>query len=342
MGIKRISKRAAGMLVGGMGLAPRVARLGGKKAAILAYHRVLDPALHDLSAVEPGMYVTKDTFSDHLELLLEQYRVLSLSELVRYLLTGEEVPRYSVVLTFDDGWRDNFESAYPLLLRHGLPATIFVPSALIGTDHRFWFSRATVAAAEIWRRRETLVREFPEEKMPPAADFLPRLLVRQKRRSMFLFQLVDGCKDVPPDEREEVVAFLEMIAGPRRSVRRELVNWDELRRMAGDVFEVGSHGANHLILTEVDAETANRELVESRRILGDQLGRSVTTLCYPDGAYDDRIVRLAGQAGYACAVTTEPGFAHPPVSVFSLPRIGVHQDVARDADGLALLLAGLH
>lgn len=341
MGIKSLARKALGGAVGGFGLSPLLRRIAGGRAAILAYHRVLDPASDDLDLVEPGMYVTREAFAAHADYLAANCRVVSLAVLVRKLLTGEEIEPGTVALTFDDGWLDNYEHAFPVLRNRELPATIFVPTGLVDTRHRFWFSRAAAAAAGMWRRRESLVRAFPDQHLPPAAKFLMALVVDEPKRSRFVQATLAGCKSVAPAEREQVVAFMEELAEEKISPRRELVSWDELRRMAGGGFEVGSHTVNHVMLTETDSSTARAELELSRRQIVEQIGAVSPAFCYPNGEHNPAVRQLVAHTGYTCALTTAPGFADKRPELFALPRIGAHQGVAPSANGLALLLSGL-
>src|SRR5215510_160511 len=100
--------------------------LDGSRAAILMYHRVLPTTQADEGRVEPGMYVTPSTFRDHLSWLSDRYRVLPLSEIVSRLKDGRPLPERACALTFDDGWLDNFEHAFPCLRERGIPATVFL------------------------------------------------------------------------------------------------------------------------------------------------------------------------------------------------------------------------
>ncbi len=341
MGVKSLARKLAAGTIGGLGLAPALGRLTGGRAAILAYHRVLDPANDDLDLVEPGMFVTRETFADHCDYLAANCRVIGLSTLLRRLLTGEKIVRGTVALTFDDGWLDNFENALPVLRNRALPATIFVPTGLVDTRHRFWFSRAAAAAAGMWQRRASLIRAFPDQRMPAAAKFLMTLLVEQPKRPRFVQAALAACKNVSPEAREEVVAFMEELAEDKLPSRRELVTWDELRQMAQGGFEIGSHTVNHVILTQCDSSTARAELELSRRQIVEQLGAASPVFCYPNGDHNASLRQLVARSGYAGALTTAAGFADRHPDLFALPRLGVHQGVAPSANGLALLLTGL-
>jgi len=113
-------------------------RLRGR-VVILAYHRVLTQK--DLAAhfVQPGMYVLADVFESQMRFVREHFCLLSIGELFQRWKSGglDERSRYCVI-TFDDGWLDNYVYAYPVLRRLGIPATIFLPTRFVGTDEWFW------------------------------------------------------------------------------------------------------------------------------------------------------------------------------------------------------------
>jgi peptidoglycan/xylan/chitin deacetylase (PgdA/CDA1 family) len=334
-------RRLAAGVVGGFGLARPLARVFGGRAAILAYHRVLDPRETDLETIEPGMYVTPDTFAEHVRLLQQRYHVVSLAELLRRLLTGEPLPWGTVALTFDDAWQDNYDHAYPVLRAAGLPATIYVPTGLIGVPQRFWFSRAAEATKILWDKRELIAATFPDEAMPPPAKFLMDLLVDNPSRRRYFIRVLAGLKPLSDEDRDVVLRFLEGVVEYEMPPRLETANWDQLRRMSRDVFEIGSHTETHPLLTRLTDAEVERELLASKQAIAQEIGVAPTSFCYPTGDANEKVARLVARAGYASAVTTEAGFADPPFNAYLLPRIGVHQDVAPDADGLALLLSGI-
>lgn len=95
------------------------------KAVILMYH----------SVGNNGVFFTVDAseFQKQMDYLSENgYSVISLSELIKDLNNGTKVPKKCAVLTFDDGYQDNYENAFPILRKHGFPATIFVATGFIG------------------------------------------------------------------------------------------------------------------------------------------------------------------------------------------------------------------
>lgn len=288
-------------------------RLDGSRACVLMYHRVLPRAEVARTAVEPGMYVSRETFARHLEWLQENFRVLPLHEIVRRLLEGLSLPEGACAITFDDGWRDNLEHALPELEGRGLPATLFVVSDRVGSHGGFW-------PDEVWRRMASLT---PEERVRIAG----RLGVPGKRHPVDA--LLDHLKGIPEAERPEALATLRSATLDPRPDARELLDWQELHRLSGAGVDVESHGATHAILTGLPDRDVEWELRSARERLREAGHARHDLLAYPSGAHDDRVIRMAHEVGYRAAFTTLRGLIDAETEFMALPRVGIHDGISR-------------
>lgn len=106
----------------------------GSPASILVFHRVTDEIPPD------GLTVSCERFRSLCRMLAQRFRIVPLAEIFRLVRSGTALPRRTVVITFDDCYRDNLAAAH-VLAEHGLPATFFVPTAYVGTDHVFPWDR---------------------------------------------------------------------------------------------------------------------------------------------------------------------------------------------------------
>lgn len=118
----------------GTGAVARTRRQLRDKALVLMYHRVLDDEAVPAD-IDPGMYVTRTAFERHLQYLREHHEVVDLDELLDWMKGVRTTERPPCVITFDDGWLDNYTVAYPLLRKYGLPGTIFLISEKVGESH---------------------------------------------------------------------------------------------------------------------------------------------------------------------------------------------------------------
>jgi peptidoglycan/xylan/chitin deacetylase (PgdA/CDA1 family) len=109
------------------------------------------------------------------------------------------------------------------------------------------------------------------------------------------------------------------------------VNWDEIKEMSDSgVITIGSHAKSHFWLLGSDPNFLNDEVVNSKKILEEKLGKKVNLFCYPMGAFDARSKKAVEDAGYACAVSTNPGGNVPAEDVYAIKRI----KVSRTSDNL--------
>lgn len=312
--IRRSLRRVRAQLREWTGSGARVrAQLDGSRAAVLMYHRVLPADRARRDAVEPGMFVTPATFARHLDWLVEAFRVLPLGEIAARLRAGRPLPERACAITFDDGWRDNSEHALPALEARGLPATVFAVTGRVGTPGGFW-------ADEVVRRMQTLPAPARREVAlslgvsAPAADPCPALL--------------DSLKELPAQALERSLGRIREATSDAPPPERELLDWDELERMAraGVAFE--SHGVSHAALVGLGPEALEAELRGALRHLRERGHARDGILAYPFGLWNATVATAARRAGYTAAFTTARGLAAASDDAFALPRIGLHEDVS--------------
>jgi len=322
-------------------LAPgHLERLRGK-ATILTYHRVLSVKELEAGYVQPGMYVTAETFAMQMQFLKENFSVIALGELLRLWSDGGwDAGRRYCVVTFDDGWLDNYLHALPVLKRLGVPATVFLPTEFVGTDRWYWPDQvAWLCVHARWRDEErrrkaagALEREFP---------WLAGAGLTADGAGADA--LIERCKPQPQDRIDALLAAwarqLEVVI-PRE---RQVIDWAEAQEMSTAGVSFGSHSATHRILTHLDADEARREIEGSWATLCAKPVAAVPVFCYPNGDWSAEVARWVEAAGYAAAVTTEFGYeGEGSAERFSLKRINVHDDVTRTPALFAFHLAGFN
>ena len=282
------------------------------RVLILMYHRVIPRAEAAATFVQPGMYVTPETFDRHLRFLTAHFEILSFAN----LLTKWESQQWDhdtryCAITFDDGWLDNYTCAFPLLRAHGVPATIFLPTDLVGTNEWLWSDRL----GALLRRRGTGT--------PGDWD-----------------TFIEHAKTLTDDARAKVLSGLEAETGGPHLGQRRFVDWNEVREMSRHGVSFASHTSTHVNLTRLAGAALERELRAPLDVLREQRVDHVPVLAYPNGDYTDAVVAAARVAGYRAAVTTSPGVeSSTPADRFRLKRIGVHDDVTQSVPLLALHVA---
>lgn len=274
--------------------------------AVLTYHRVDDPE-HRPDLLPGLVSATPEAFAAQMAVLAERYRPVSLAEVLEALPDPRRLPPRAVLVTFDDAYADFAEHAWPALRASGVPATMFVPTAYPDRPTAgFWWDRLWDAI------RTSTVPELPGSPV----GRLP--LVRPDERSAAMAALRTWLKTQPHDsamsEVDALVVALRPGAGTSGSgddadgARGSAVlDWDTLRRLAGEGLTLAPHTRTHPLLDRVTAETAVAEIAGSREDLEHAVGPTPPVLAYPSGAHGGGAVEAARRAGMVLAVTTERG-----------------------------------
>jgi len=297
---------------------------------IFMYHRIL-PLNLSKNFVQPGLYVEPITFCRHLDLLQKYFNVVSLEKAVSCLIDPSNTSNKPLcALTFDDGWSDFYKYAYPSLVSHRLPATIFLPTEYIGTNKSFWTDRLSNHLC-ISHKNHLI---FNNRNFFPI-NALNKLLDRNNKIEMFIEAFIEFLKPLPVEDIESILSHLSIAHNIKMNdafqLDRSFLNWDELLEMkhSGLVY-YGSHTANHKILTTLKPSEIKAELFNSfnKLISKNLVDPSFIPFCYPNGSYNPATVNIVQEAGYTAAFTTRGGFNTPDSNLFTLKRIGLHQDIS--------------
>jgi peptidoglycan/xylan/chitin deacetylase (PgdA/CDA1 family) len=289
--------------------------LSRRSLPVLTYHRVI-PREQCPGAKRPPNTLFTDEFDAHMTFVARRFHVPGGSELRAFLEGNATLPRYSLAVSFDDGYENNFVHALPVLRRHGLHAMFFVTSGFIGTTGRmFWFDRldrllSAVPRAEVLqrlRRLDPTVPDVPGTRLHRWFKTLPHA-----RQSGLLDALERqfGDAELPPADRT--------VYG--------LMSWDQVRSLAAAGMTVGSHTANHQILAAVPPDAAREEMLSSRLRIERETGQPCWCFAYPNGERRDfrpEDELSAAGAGYLCAFTQIPGIVNRCAPRYALPRIPI-------------------
>ncbi len=300
------------------------ARLDGSRAAVLNFHRVLPPERARALSVEPGMWLAPDAFRMVLETLVRHFRVLPLHEVATSIAERRPLPERACAISFDDGWRDNFDHALPELSRLGLPATIFVVTERIGTPGAFWPDEVcrTLAARPTDQARELALRLGAPPDRPDAEGVL------------------EVWKQLGEQEREGRLAVLREAGPATAPAERELATWSELEAMQRAGFDIESHGATHALLPGLEPDALARELSGSLDTLEQRGFARHRLFAYPSGQHSPELERAVRDAGYRAGFALDEAVASLESRTTAIPRLGIHQGIAASAAQLLTKVPG--
>ncbi len=273
------------------------------RAVILGYHSIQDRP--ELYANSIGLGITHATsvFESQMELVARDYSPVSLEEIRLFLQGGKHLPKNSVAVSFDDGYRDNFEVADPILRRHGIPAIFYLTASWIGTTEAPWFCRLRHAFATT---RKTEWSDPVRGQKWKLSDPRSRNAVLQAAFEIGSSMSGDVCRaTVRRIEQDLDVAPL--------AVKEDLMmTWDQARKLQHAGHFVGSHTMTHPNVAHLsDERVVRKELIESKRGIEEKLNAPVAHFSYPHPAlnpqWTQRTVEITREAGYQTAVTTTGG-----------------------------------
>jgi peptidoglycan/xylan/chitin deacetylase (PgdA/CDA1 family) len=293
---------------------------------VLMYHRVIPRRERD--GLQPGMYVEPASFDAHLDFFSRHFEIRSVSELCTAapVVGGQRRKVHACYLTFDDGWADFYRYAFPLLVKHQVPATVFLPTGFVGTARRFWTERlGLLCAAAMQRGTFAALGDYVRQSLSLSE-------VGATQVTAFQEQLIQCLKAFRLVEIEGILGQLESLFGViATEADRDFLSWEEIEEMQrSGLVTFGSHTENHLLLTTLCDREIQCELVNSKQaLLARRLGTmSNLSFCYPNGNYNAVAISELDRSGYGCAFTTRSGWNTPATPRFELNRVGVHQDIA--------------
>jgi peptidoglycan/xylan/chitin deacetylase (PgdA/CDA1 family) len=282
------------------------------------------------------MIVNDVTFGKLLEYLKSRFQFISLEALFRGETDPANNSKPRCLLTFDDGWKDTYTTAYPLLKRLEVPAAMFVVTGKIGHRTGFWVEQLKNA----WRR--------PSFGAHVRWVLSRRLGTDQARRLGDIESIVEWLKHMPAEKRNSLLPQLQQANDGVDATDEvdSMLTWNQVFEMSQNGFAIGAHTVSHPLLTFEDDQTVRDELSQSRATLEAKLGKAVRAFAYPNGDWDARVRRWVDQTGYECAFTTRPGWYDLRQDPYTVRRILIHEGNVTGRDGqfspamLSLTLAG--
>jgi peptidoglycan/xylan/chitin deacetylase (PgdA/CDA1 family) len=245
--------------------------------------------------------------------LSRYYNVMDLAELTERASRGG-LPPAAVAVTFDDGYADNYEYAFPILRKYRIPATIFAATGVIGTTNLLWHDRVFDAFRYTTRERAAL----------PYPGLSELILDSSPARHKSLEMTLVKAKGLWGETRTKFVDAVEEALRPSApSTPTRMLDWNQIREMRRAGIAFGSHTVTHPVLSCLPEAELMTELRESRRQLSEMLDEPVVTFAYPNGKvgdYTERAKILLKECGYKCAVTTVSGFNPSFADPFELKR----------------------
>jgi peptidoglycan/xylan/chitin deacetylase (PgdA/CDA1 family) len=271
------------------------------RLVVLAYHRICDPAAPDFTGLTANVSATPEDFDRQLDLLQRWCNVVSLATVLDWLDRGTPLPPRAALITFDDGYRDNFDHAWPSLKVHNLPAVLFLTTGCVGSSQPFWwdlvangFAGTTKTLAELpllgrCRLDDTASRSHALAQWCAMAKRLPADSVPAAAHDL-LCQL-------------EVTCPSELFAGLHLS-------WEQVRRLSREGMAIGAHTVSHPALSRLSLTRARVEARQSKAGIEQVIGQTVEAFAYPFGGIESYLpehASMLAEEGFRAAFSLREG-----------------------------------
>ncbi len=292
---------------------PRLRKSAGSKFGILCYHRVGTEGVPLFSRLEPKV------FEAQMRYVTKHYRVVPLGQLCRELQDGAAVEP-TLAVTFDDGYRDLYTHAFPVLQKYQIPATIYLIGRCMETGEVPWYDKIFLALKAV------------------AGESFEIELERPRKFKIFSFsvqaaaawEIVSYLRKIPDTHRQKwCAAFEQQIPLPLEELEGRMLDWSQVRTMhrAGVFF--GSHTMSHPVVSQLGPQALEEELVASKQFFERGLGAPIDDFAYPFGKPEDgslAATEFLTRSGYRSAVTTTEGFNTTGTDRFQLRRLQIGED----------------
>lgn len=290
---------------------------GARRLTVLVYHRVGQYGEVFRHAYGTNISATPAMFRRQMEYVARRFTVIDLDTLVQHVRDGAPLPPRPALVTFDDGYQDNYAAAFPILRRLGLPAVIFIITGQIDNPLLPWWDACT---------RYIMTTRYAEADIP--------LLGRcrfdgAQARQQQVEKLLRGLKRVSNadklrmvDQLREALGFETPAADPEL-----FMTWQQVEKLERAGISIQPHTLSHPILTRVPPDEMRREIRAAKAAVEARLGKQALAFAYPNGTrgdYDAQTIACLRAVGCAVAFTMQPGplrSARTRPQALEIPRI---------------------
>jgi peptidoglycan/xylan/chitin deacetylase (PgdA/CDA1 family) len=286
---------------------------------IIMYHGIIkDPLM-----VNDWCFVNENSFSTQIEYLKEHFEIVSLSEAVERLRSGG-IKRPTAVITFDDGYQNNFGVAFPILHRERIPATIFLTTGLINTNDTVWYCRFNIALSQT-RRLHIEWNGFKFDLSTLDLRAKASATIQGSLKKLEYSQFVTTIRHILMQLGHDPDCSIEM-GSPFCMLDKKAIG----DMVASGLIEFGAHTHHHAILSQLSDKERYNEIRQSIDTVYELTGRRCKCFAYPNGRAEDyniETIRDLETCGIQIGVTTIPGPNNRMTPSMELRRYGVGADL---------------
>lgn len=292
---------------------------------ILTYHRILPKSMIDQVCSSPDIIVSWESFENQMQFIAETCNPISLKNYIISVKNRLILPKRTVIITFDDGWKDNFTYAFPILKRLHIPATIFLTTGYIGQKRIFWQEQIRYLLNIIKHNKEFHLKWknylIKLKNDSPELHKILRVNIINDANVIAMLKSID--QKICNNFINDIMIILNYPQIPYHM--HNFLDWNDVKIMKKHDIEFGSHTVNHLLLDKIDQDTLWNELKKSKEQIEIEIGEKISAIAYPNGNFSNNVIEAAQKAGYSYAVTTIEGNNTKHCNLMTLKRINASE-----------------
>jgi peptidoglycan/xylan/chitin deacetylase (PgdA/CDA1 family) len=288
---------------------------------ILRYHSIQDRPEEFADAIGCTSIHATSIFQRHMELIAKRFNAVSMDDVSLFLKGQKSLPPRAVAVTFDDGYKDNFRIAAPILNRFGIPGTFYLLVDAVDRSKAPWYCLLRyafmTARTPQWRNVATgIVHELQDS---------------DAREAAFMAATEIGAKSSAASREELLQSVTHLLEpGSFPGERDLMMTWDDARTLVKSGHIVGSHTMTHPNLAQIPPAEARTELADSKLKLEKELVTPVKHFCYPHPAlnpqWNETTLKFTHELGYTTAVTTTASAVRSDARPLAIPRTYIPRD----------------
>jgi peptidoglycan/xylan/chitin deacetylase (PgdA/CDA1 family) len=300
----------------------------GHQVLILMYHRIgIQKNNFFFNVTEPTV------FEEQIKYLLndQNFHFVSLKKLIE-CIKSNDLTKKLVVISLDDGYKDNYKYAYPILKKYNIPAIIYVTTGNINSRELFWWDKVGYI---IKHSSLAQIDINPFGSLPIGTN--GQKIIAYKK-------ITQDLKKVSNDSKNQIIKTLQKkskLTIPKDKKNEVLLTWKEIKIMANNGIDFGAHSVTHPILTKLPLKKAKFEIEKSKEDIESNINnKKIYSFSYPNGNFNNKIIKILKENNFDCAVTNNPGIITKNDNLYTLKRIQISKEFSK-LHNLKLMISGL-
>ena len=291
------------------------------KLHILLYHGVTSIKSKGIEN-SSNKHIHVDSFEREMAFIKKNYPILSMDEVISIYKKNKKIKGEYFAVTFDDGFKNNFTDAYPILLKYEVPATFYISTGMINSKKLFWVDKI-----------ECCINNSKKNKFDIKIQnkYYSFDLSNKFSKIKALTEIKKLCKLLPKKNKDKVIKDLSSTLNITPSIKYgknyETLTWANVRKMnKSKLITFGAHTIDHDILSYLKKNEMEYQVTESIKKLSSEISENVRHFSYPEGQqnhFNKDVIRFLKKKGIHCSPSAINGICSSKDNLFNLKRIMV-------------------